>query len=250
MNYHGNGVPQSYSEALAWFQKAADQGDAKSEYDVGYLYSRGLGVPKDRDEANRWYRKAASQGDEDAQLVLGLRLPPLKQRVWTVQAVLALGCILLTWDYLSPRRIFHDRKNRRLAVGGALAFLNIGMYLFSHSEYCLFPSSWAATAYRVADMFLGGIVVTLLVTASKPRSGKLLLVSSGILFVVLNLALCAVARFNLETLSAAYGRFIVLDSFPLGTVIAVAIDLWRKKREPADSGSEPPAETSETPDAV
>ena len=43
----GQGVPQDYGEAVKWFQKAADQGYANAQYNLGVIYDQGLGVPPD-----------------------------------------------------------------------------------------------------------------------------------------------------------------------------------------------------------
>jgi hypothetical protein len=67
---NGQRVPQDNGEAVRWYRKAADQGDATAQYALGFMYRRGQGVPRDYAEAARWYRKAADQGDETAQIVL------------------------------------------------------------------------------------------------------------------------------------------------------------------------------------
>ena len=41
----GQGVPLSYKEALAWFLKAADQGNADAQSNPGFMYVNGQGVP-------------------------------------------------------------------------------------------------------------------------------------------------------------------------------------------------------------
>ena len=53
-------------------RKAAEQGDAKAQYNLGIAYYNGEGVAKDQVEAVKWWRKAAEQGDAQAQLYLGL----------------------------------------------------------------------------------------------------------------------------------------------------------------------------------
>ena len=35
----GQGVPLDYTEAVRWYRKAADQGYAKAEYNLGNMYS-------------------------------------------------------------------------------------------------------------------------------------------------------------------------------------------------------------------
>ncbi len=62
MYHYGKGVSQDYSEALRWYHKAADQGDAKAQYAIGYLQYYGQGVPQNYAEALLWNRKAAEQG--------------------------------------------------------------------------------------------------------------------------------------------------------------------------------------------
>lgn len=67
----GNGVPQSYQEAMIWFRLAAQEGDADARFSLGDMYDNGEGVPKNDDEAIKWYRLAAEQGHADAQFNLG-----------------------------------------------------------------------------------------------------------------------------------------------------------------------------------
>lgn len=52
--------------------KAADQGVANAQFNLGFMYKRGQGVKQDSQEAAKWYRKAADQGLEVAQYNLGL----------------------------------------------------------------------------------------------------------------------------------------------------------------------------------
>ncbi len=68
----GKGVPRDYAEAVRWYRKAADQGDAHAQYALGFMYYNGQGVPRDYAEAVRWFRNAADQGYATAQYSLGL----------------------------------------------------------------------------------------------------------------------------------------------------------------------------------
>jgi hypothetical protein len=70
MYYNGNGVIQDYKQAVAWYQKAADQGNAGAQYNLGFMYKNGYGVNKDSKQAVAWYQKAADQGDVDAKQAL------------------------------------------------------------------------------------------------------------------------------------------------------------------------------------
>ena len=71
MHETGQGVPQDYGEAVRWYRRAAEQGIARAQFNLGLMYVKGQGVPQDDGEAARWYRKAAEQGDPDAQNNLG-----------------------------------------------------------------------------------------------------------------------------------------------------------------------------------
>ncbi|KAI9361897.1 hypothetical protein BD770DRAFT_340282 [Pilaira anomala] len=54
-------LPQSDSEAYLWARKAADRGNAKAEYAVGYYTETGTGTRQNIEEAKRWYMRAAAQ---------------------------------------------------------------------------------------------------------------------------------------------------------------------------------------------
>ena len=58
---NGQGVPQSYAEALKWFRKAANQGDAAAQFNLGLMYRMGQGVPQNYVLAHMWFNLAASQ---------------------------------------------------------------------------------------------------------------------------------------------------------------------------------------------
>ena len=57
---------------MKWFRKAAEQGDAEAQYNLGVCYDDGEGVVKDQFEAIMWYRKAADQRNDKAQYNLGV----------------------------------------------------------------------------------------------------------------------------------------------------------------------------------
>ncbi|MDR2292925.1 MAG: SUMF1/EgtB/PvdO family nonheme iron enzyme [Prevotellaceae bacterium] len=61
----------NYGEAAKWYRKAAEQGDATAQCDLGTLYQEGRGVSKDYDEALKWYHKSAAQGFATAQYEIG-----------------------------------------------------------------------------------------------------------------------------------------------------------------------------------
>jgi len=74
---------QHYTQAVFWFRKAAEQGDADAQDALGNLYYDGHGplsmqlfmhvfVHGRYAQAALWYRKAAEQGDADAEYSLGM----------------------------------------------------------------------------------------------------------------------------------------------------------------------------------
>jgi len=72
MYYKGQGVPQYYQEAVRWYQKAPEQGNASAQSNLGIMYDKGRGVAQDYIQAYVWASLAAAQGDEDA--VQGLKM--------------------------------------------------------------------------------------------------------------------------------------------------------------------------------
>lgn len=58
---------RDYPEAVKWYRKAAEQGNARAQLDLGFAYENGLGVERNYVEAVRWFRKAAEQGYAPAQ---------------------------------------------------------------------------------------------------------------------------------------------------------------------------------------
>jgi hypothetical protein len=67
----GDGVPQDYSLAMEWYRMSAKQGYAESQREVGMMYMLCQGVSEDYVRAMEWLRKAADQGDAIAQCNIG-----------------------------------------------------------------------------------------------------------------------------------------------------------------------------------
>jgi V8-like Glu-specific endopeptidase len=72
MHAYGWGVPRNPAEAITWYRKAADQGLPVAQHFVGLAYVNGEGVRGDEAEAARWFARAAAQGFAQAQYMLGL----------------------------------------------------------------------------------------------------------------------------------------------------------------------------------
>ena len=69
---YGEGVAQDKEEAVKWYRKSAEQGNAPAQHNLGVCYYNGEGVAQNKEEAVKWYRKSAEQGNAWAQFNLGL----------------------------------------------------------------------------------------------------------------------------------------------------------------------------------
>tara|TARA_B100000315_G_C14342024_1_gene480029 strand:+ start:332 stop:625 length:294 start_codon:yes stop_codon:yes gene_type:complete len=58
----GQGVSQDYKEAVRWYRKAAEQGLATAQSNLGLMYDRGTGVLNDNVRAHMWYNVAGANG--------------------------------------------------------------------------------------------------------------------------------------------------------------------------------------------
>ena len=63
---HGEGVPEDDATAVKWYTKAAEQGNAGAQFNLGVMYGNGEGVPENNVLAYMWWNLAAAQGDERA----------------------------------------------------------------------------------------------------------------------------------------------------------------------------------------
>ena len=89
MHLQGDGVPENYHTAAEWFHKAATQGhrpsqdaltlivegwkkaaaqgEAWAQHNLGLIYFKGYGVPQNDRTAVEWLQKAAAQGHKPSQ---------------------------------------------------------------------------------------------------------------------------------------------------------------------------------------
>ena len=69
--FYGDGVPRDKASALYWYAKAAERGDAEAQFRMGEAYDFGIaGKAEDKAQAAQWYAKAAAQGHDKAQELL------------------------------------------------------------------------------------------------------------------------------------------------------------------------------------
>lgn len=67
-NYYKRG---QFKDAVYWYLKAAQQGNAEAQNNLGNMYFAGQGVKQDVEEALKWYIKSANQGNLNASNNLG-----------------------------------------------------------------------------------------------------------------------------------------------------------------------------------
>lgn len=72
MYQYGYGVTKNYAEAVKWFRKGAEMSNSIAQTNLGYMYENGNGLSKDLEQAVKWYREAAEQGYDVAQSNLGI----------------------------------------------------------------------------------------------------------------------------------------------------------------------------------
>ena len=70
--YHtGNGVPKNVQIAFEWYLKAANQGHVIAQNNLAAMYENGLGTPANDKKAATWYRESADAGYAVAQFNIG-----------------------------------------------------------------------------------------------------------------------------------------------------------------------------------
>ena len=60
------GVGQDHAKAVQWYQRAAEQGYAAAQHNLGFMYLAGRGVAQDTLRAHMWFDLASRRGLEAA----------------------------------------------------------------------------------------------------------------------------------------------------------------------------------------
>ena len=68
----GEGVHEDDAEAVKWYRKAAEQGYAMAQFNLGLMYYNGYGVPQDNVLAYMWWNLSAARGHEVAKKNKGI----------------------------------------------------------------------------------------------------------------------------------------------------------------------------------
>ena len=61
-----------YAEAIRLWLPVAKAGDSEIQFNLGVMYNEGRGISQNLDEALYWFKRAAEKGDADAQAKLGM----------------------------------------------------------------------------------------------------------------------------------------------------------------------------------
>lgn len=71
------GCPPDYAEAVSWYRKAAEQGFAQAQANLGGMYLLGEGVPQDFVSAHMWFNLASGHGDPAGSLLRDALAPKM-----------------------------------------------------------------------------------------------------------------------------------------------------------------------------
>ncbi|MBO4807357.1 MAG: sel1 repeat family protein [Paludibacteraceae bacterium] len=74
-NYYenGTGVKQNYKKMVEWYKKSAEAGYQKAQLTLAEHYEKGIGVKQSFKKMIEWYTKCAEAGDLEAQIALAVR---------------------------------------------------------------------------------------------------------------------------------------------------------------------------------
>ena len=70
MYYEGQGRAKNFEKAAYWYEKAAEQGNVTAQINLAQMFAYGKGVKQDFAVAAKWWGKLAEQGDRKAQSAL------------------------------------------------------------------------------------------------------------------------------------------------------------------------------------
>ncbi|MDB3966611.1 sel1 repeat family protein, partial [Porticoccaceae bacterium] len=83
-------IPENDAEAVKWYRKAAEQGDANAQYNLGFMYYNGEGIPENHVGAYVWWSMAKTQGHKGAKGNLEILKPQMtKQQIAEAQSLAA-----------------------------------------------------------------------------------------------------------------------------------------------------------------
>ena len=85
-------VPKDDQLAVNWYRKAAEQGNASAQFNLGVRYANGRGVPKDDELAYFWWLLSSARGNET-----GIRNRDIIEKSLTPQQRASAQLAARTW---------------------------------------------------------------------------------------------------------------------------------------------------------
>ena len=82
---NGRGVPQDYTKARQWYEKAAAQGDAGAHFQLGGLYLGAKDVPRDHVRTYMWWSLALAHSTGDLSKLAADNRERIAQRITPAQ---------------------------------------------------------------------------------------------------------------------------------------------------------------------
>jgi TPR repeat protein len=108
----GQGVTQNYSKAAEWYSRAARQGNPEAQTQLGNMYRIGRGVPQDYVMAYMWFDLAQRQGSKQAPALL-----TAVTKKMTRQQVAKAKKLLKNWkpsEVTGPKRVGVSGGNQQV----------------------------------------------------------------------------------------------------------------------------------------
>jgi len=110
--YHeGQGRARAYDKAAYWYRKAADQGNVTAQINLAQMYAYGKGIAQDFSQAAHWWQKLAEQGDSKSQAALAGLYFQGKGVVQDIAAAVSL------WRQAAEQGIIEAQRNLGLLYG-------------------------------------------------------------------------------------------------------------------------------------
>ena len=90
---------------MKWYRRAADQGHAQAQFNLGIMYAKGEGVAENYIQAYRWSSLAAASGDQNArknlQIIKGWMTPGQIAEAQRLAAGGKVGAPAAGWSAIS-----------------------------------------------------------------------------------------------------------------------------------------------------
>ena len=111
---------KEYSNAMKYGKMAAEQGDADSQNNVGWMYENGFGIGTNQELAISWYERAAAQGNTTARI----NLRDIYNNVAALRDI----------NKISDAKA-EEYFRKAINLGNETAKLNLGSFYFNQERY-------------------------------------------------------------------------------------------------------------------